>query len=54
MDKRKRLYVGVSAVLTLAFAVLGATIFQRSFIRLWETFANLVSSCQFYFYKFLE
>ena len=54
MDKARKGYIALSVVVTALFAVLGATIFSRSFVRFWETLGNLISSCKFYFCEIFE
>ena len=54
MDKTRKVYIALSIFLTTVFVVLGATIFQRSFVRLWETLGHLLSSCKFYFCEIFE
>ena len=51
MDKIRKWYLALSIVLTVAFFLLGATIFNRSFIRFAETLGDLFSSAQYYGYE---
>ena len=54
MDNTRKWYIALSIFLTTVFVVLGATIFQRSFVRFWETLGELLSSCKFYFCEIFE
>ena len=49
MDKKRKWYIALSIALTALFVLLGVTVFQKSFMRLWETLGGFVSSCKFYF-----
>ena len=49
MDKRTKCFIGLSVVITLLSVVLGATVFYKSFVRLWETLGDLWTSLQYYF-----
>ena len=49
MDNTRKWYIALSIFLTTIFVVLGVSVFQRSFVRLWETLLDFVSSCRFYF-----
>ena len=48
MDRARKWYITLSIFLTAVFVALGVTIFQRSFMRFWETLGDLLSSCKFY------
>ena len=48
MDRARKWYIALSIFLTAVFVALGVTIFQRSFMRFWETLGDLLSSCKFY------
>ena len=54
MDKLRKWYFALSVALTAVFVALGVTVFQRSFIRLGETFGELWDSCRFYFCEIFE
>ena len=51
MDKTRKSYIVLSIILTLAFIVLGASIFYKSYLRFFETIKDLGSSCKFYFFE---
>ena len=48
MDKRTKCFIGLSVIITFLSVVLGATVFYKSFVRLWETLGDLWTSLQYY------
>ena len=49
MDKRTKIFVGLSIGITVLSVLLGASIFYRSYMRLWETLGDLWDSVRYYF-----
>ena len=49
MDKRTKIFVGLSIFLTVLFVLLGASVFYKSYVRLWEALGDFVTSLQYYF-----
>ena len=48
MDKTKKWYIALSVFLTAVFVALGVTVFNKSFLRLWETIRDFGLSCKYY------
>ena len=49
--KTRKVYIWLSAVITVIFLCMGAFWYTRSYIRLWETITELDSSVKYYFSK---
>ncbi len=49
MDKRMKIFLGLSIGITVLSVLLGASVFYRSYIRLWETLGDLWDSVRYYF-----
>ena len=49
MDKREKVFLGLSISLTALFIFLGLSVFHQSYVRLWETICDLWTSLQYYF-----
>ena len=48
MDKTRKWYIALSVFLTAVFVALGVTVFNKSFLRLWETIRDFGLSCKYY------
>ena len=46
---RRRIFIWLSIFLTIVFVGLGASVFYKSYIRLWETLCDLCTSIRYYF-----
>ena len=49
MAKREKIFMGISIFLTVLFVGFGASIFFKSYVRLWETLGDFWTSLQYYF-----
>ena len=49
MDKRTKIFIGLSIGITVFSVLLGASVFYRSYMRLWETLGDLWDSVRYYF-----
>ena len=49
MDKRTKIFLGLSIGITVLSVLLGASVFYKSYIRLWETLGDLWDSVRYYF-----
>ena len=49
MDKRSKWFIGLSIAITILSIMLGASVFYKSYIRLWETLGDLCTSLGYYF-----
>ena len=48
MAKREKIFMGISVFLTVLFVGFGASIFFKSYVRLWETLGDFWTSLQYY------
>lgn len=53
MDNLRKVHIGLSIVITAVFLCMGVFLYQRSYLRLWETVQGLGSSAKFYVWGIL-
>ena len=47
--KRKVVYIALTVVLTAVFLLIGVLVFEKSYLRIWESCKDLGNSAKYYF-----